>query len=639
MSQPPDTVQLGDKVFRVANPRVSRQGLAALPSTVQFGDTGRVRDLRTSAVQFSDWRGGMGERVYNLAAEGLTGFTDSDGDTRFAEALVCPPLAVSRGTLGGSTVGERDWFVEEAGALVAWPRNAPEGPQYRTATGTWAPTTFTRTDGTTFTPGGILQFARYRGRYFLAHYGGTGAGLAHSTDGITWAASPRVTAGARGVCTHDNKLYFWNVATGVVEWTQDPTSTDPNAYSQSQVPYLDPGEVVHQLVEWHSRDGKRVYLLTNQRILWMDEPSYAWHEFWDFNHLAYGEITQLHVSQRDQNLYLIFSGGQRNNDDTMLQFNGGNIPLFSPNKRGGLAPDRQFTMLRLTSNNRWMFGWGARRAGGTGTGRTFAWNEQGFHTIRRDPTLRTVGGGFDGNRLWTVYENGAVVEQEVPDADDHPARVAGRQYEAGSFPHETAWIDLGTKLLPEIALRSTVDVQSGDVRGMPAGAAVKLEYQIDRSGNWLSYSHIKTAAGLVALTDGTLTAAHPWPAVALLAGETGVSCREIKLRLTLTRGTATTASPINTGLSLESHRKPKKRYRYTLQIDAREEFGRNSPGGIREELDDIADGGLVPATFYRGSNLVRLAAADVDLAATEDAGDGTGIITVTVVDMSAEPSG
>src|SRR5207244_4596467 len=120
-----------------------------------------------------------------------------------------------------------------------------------------------------------------------------------------------------------------------------------------------------------------------------------------------------------------------------------------------------------------------------------------------------------------------------------PRQGASRRSDAtNAVTHELAWFTGGVPLLSKIVLDvTTMCVYDNgvikDAPGLPTGASIRYDYRLDGGG---------------VVTLGTITDAQTaWPAV--LPFSSPALYKKGKLYEVITRGTATSATPIRTAVS------------------------------------------------------------------------------------------
>ncbi|HEX6537482.1 MAG TPA: hypothetical protein VF041_23070 [Gemmatimonadaceae bacterium] len=626
---------------------------APFAATVNLGDSSQVSDLRTAAAHFVDWTQGLGEYEYT-ESQGLATFTTGDCDTRFQRSLVLrPDVTQLGGAIAAFTappIRVEYLGVDNTARLLAYRLGSGNAQLYNATANTWGTVNIPVLGGVPMA--GVLGFARFSNRFVALMNSAPGVSASPDATGTgSWPDQNAVLFGSLaggGMATHDDKLYVLDEQAGTgatrLKYTTRLADAGTVWTTAGDLFYLAPNETATGLVEWRDESGRAaLYAVTSQRLLRFSDDAQTWKTFYDFTPLFGSTSTVVpaaHVWRRDGNLYVSFyNSAVQDGTDTVLQFTGSTVTDVGPNRKGGMPAADRVGFTHLVGGLHWLFGWGAKRPTTTNGGRTLAMNQQqGWHTLLRDTggTTTVIGGGYGEGKLWTVFVPGTVLEQAVPDVADIPANATGRSYYSGTYAHETAWLDLGTPNLPKYALWAEVDCRDGanTTPGLPTGATVRVDIQYDGSG---SYTNL-----------GTLTSADTFPAVLPIAGGLGTKFKRAKLKLSLTRGTATTATPNVARLSLHCDRAPATRYAYVAEVDLRaSEWSRNgwsSYAGktlteLRALLEALPDGPRA-ALAYGGDDpnnpdRVALTAVKVQFDATLDPQTGEpGLYSLRLVDMS-----
>jgi hypothetical protein len=587
-------VQLVERAGEWRPVPVSRNPKIGLPPPIAIGEGASRRNYDIDEVILTDWSGGMGEDTYAAATEPRS-FQASQCDTRWPNVLVCRPLATQLGSAMADLdgIGARVTELGYANArLLAY---APEQIGYRLNGATWTAIQHAGTDITVFNHTIGLSGVFIAGQ-------ATGVQIFRSADGATWeqmAKTPMLLPDC--VCEFDQRL--WALDTFTNPTTLRNTFTAYASVDVSTVaagggtwvtgasfagPYL---EVAVKLFTWlyPPDDGRpTLWCLTTSRLLYYDyyAATPSWQEWFVFRTpqgaTAERAGSDACVSPVDNNLYVALWG-----KSMIWKFTGRTIEQISPNKRGGLpsAARLQPTVLAGHGYNFCAFA-EAHVAGGGGTGAALAVAEGGqFHHLHDHASLLTRGGGVGEQKIWVVTSSGGsgtVWELDNPDDEAVPPNATTRTYAAGALVHKTAWINGGLKNVNKRVLYAEIDALTADGEpGLDAGATVKVEI-VTRSAT---------------TTLGTLTAASTFPAVLAVAG--GIACKEWQVWLTLTRGTATTATPIIRAAKIGYRPRPKQRHTYAVRADVRDEapafttpdgkFFGNSASALRLYLDEVSD--------------------------------------------------
>lgn len=644
-----DFILLGGKRYplKTGTTVVATPSEAYAPS-ITIGDPSEQVDQRFSEVAFTSWTNGCGAYLYSDET-GVDSFTESDCDTRFQHALVCRPLLGGLGTntLPAPTAPWQILAVDLSSViLMALTRSAAAGQAvYALSGNAWTvPATLSDPSST-----GIVGHGFFAGN-FLVMRGYTGnTQLLKTTDGLNWSGvnpTGQAAGALYGIGVHDNKVYFWDSADGKVYYITTITGPVVTAATTNGLVLL-PGEVFQQFIEWRDRYGRRaLYFVTNFRLLGLDDDSLAWQHFYTLPGAFHGaQQVYAYVWPTDDNLYLsaINNTSTAYAPDGVLQLTGSTISVLSPNKQGGLAAANQMQCGPMAGNPYCLGVWGPTVPSGGGGGRAMVVNsDQGWHTFLRGGAAQPVqGGGMGNGEYWTVL-NGQLYQQDLPAQSAIPQHAVGRTYDTNACLHETAWITFGTDHITKAVLWLYVDAilpDGSETPGVPTTATILCEYQIDGSNTWV--------------TLATLNNASTWPAVVQFAGGTGVACKRIKIRLTLTRGSGSGDTPLVRDFSLHAVRQPVKRMNYRCQLDLRGErlaagdsgnyYGRTA-AQMRADLYALWKSYTPTTLQYNGEvtgsgpNLVSVT-GDVTFQEGTLAQGGPGVISLTVRDLTSPASG
>lgn len=602
------------------------------------GDPTLVSDDRLATWAWGDQRGGMGVFRYDDPAD-ITGYQDSDLDSRFQGVLVLPPLK-----------------TRLAATLTGVVTTAPVYGAFANTSGScqrllWQPgtTKVWRWDGATFTAialtgtPNVYAFEMFAGLYVL----GTSGGVFTSPDGVTW--TQRATYNVRGLCSRFNRLYSVDSG-GQVRWTTDPTLVAwPSA--SSDVIHLDPGETPVQCLQWRDRWANRVLIVVTTRKVWVYDDGdffYSIRTFWPWKNATW---PYAHVWARDDNLYLsCWPDG-----DDVLQLTLFNEDNVNPNRRGGVAATQRFAVAQLTGSIHWLYAAATSRAGQSYPGRSIAYNaEGGWSTLDRgsSSTHQVAGICYGAGVLWTIFFDGTVDSQPVPDVFDQPVNLAEGQYEQGPYYHTYGLSDFGLRDIPKNVLWVTLNAINPDLTlGTPGGSAIYCNYRAD-GGVWVALptGNPNSSSPIGLLTMLSLApSAQQWPLVLPLNAPAGARCYLFQLQVGLTRA-ATTTTPILIEASAHYLRVPLVRYGAQVRLDLSDEAAKG--WGPDRRYHGRAQGELVAAVraagraqrpvaikFGFGNLAYELAAADIRVAETLHAATGAGLFTVTLRDVSPPPSG
>jgi hypothetical protein len=573
------------------------------------------RNYDIDEVIFTGWPGGMGTDTYPPNAP-PSGFQWSRCDTRWPGVLVGRPLATKLGVT--KTLSYPYQYIHEldyTNARLLWAIGSGTDAALRLdSVGTWQ----TVVSGAN----NLAIYAVSRGLNGVMAAGddATGVnspGIFRTSDGVTWEKLAKgAIATAIWVAEFDDRVwtlsetssagpsrYIWTAysstdaytaAAGAVTWTAGNSFHGP------------PSERPTRLFPWiYPPDKGRTTLWcqTNFRLLYYDyyaaTPAWVtWHQFRPANsttvHIGWGAVWG-----KNNNLYSAIPDV----GPVVWEFTGNTITPLAPNKGGGLPAGFKVNPVFVEGNGHHLFVWGNAPATDSGSkGATLAMAEGGaFHHLLDDATRTVIGGGAGRAKLYTILQSGAnaeVYEQVVPDEDDLPQYATGRTYDAGALVHRTGWINGGLVNVNKRALYVEIDcLKDGGTVGLNTGATLKVE--------------IVTRAATTNL--GTLTDASTFPAVLEFAG--GIACKEFQVQLTLTRGTATSATPFVRAIKVGYRPRPKQRYTYTLRADVRDDcpafdtanglFRGHSASFLRQFLDEVGQRRRGPGRPAGGPELRR----------------------------------
>jgi hypothetical protein len=626
---------------------IPRTPVDATTQVVTVGDNSRRSDLRTPQVILTDQTGGMGEFEYT-EIDGVLTFTDSTCETRFPSAISLPPARTQlTGTVfSGSPVPPV--FIEHIGEgtvkVLAWAMLTGTTPNYydTAAGGSW-----NNLAGLT----NLTGFCRFGGVYVLTRSNGVNPTYT-STDGITWTARPRAKL-HYGCCAHDNKFFTFNTTDRTLDWNTDPTSA---TFTSSSPLKMLPGENVYQLFEWRDRNGKPVvYLLSNFRLFWYNEDEDAFQDFdasWAQSVLSTSFYPRAHVWGRTGDLYVNFYNVvDRSMEATAMHYSG-NRETTGPNARAGMLTASRVRLTHMIGAQNWLYAWGDTPYNLGLAGRTMALNPAGgWHTLTTGTTSAPVhGGGYARGLLWTYTTDQKVYEQAVPDVPDQPLLTASGEWSfptSGTFTHEYAFTDGGTDNMAKLALWVTVvcrdHTTTNKTRGLEANTTLKVEYLRDEDTAWTTLTTLTGALGPSSFPNN----------IAFNSGN-GVQFREIKLRLTLTSSNANN-SPMVTSVALAYRREPVVRYAYQCAIDLSDaRWGYNpqpqwnnlTAWQLRDLILSWAQPGTLVAFRYGGNTAtqtlpsgITVANAKITVGGQEDATRGTGVLSITIEDVSTPANG
>lgn len=647
---PVQLVPRGEMLQPVA---VTRQPKISLPPPIAIGEGSVRRNYDIDEWIQTDFTGGIGADTYDPAATPTSAQT-SQADQRFPHVLVSRPLATQLSS--AALLGAIGCKVVEMGyasaTLLAY---APSTRGFRWTGAAW----------TAIQNGGNNLNVYSHSRAFSGVYIGafdTQVNVFRSADGITW---DKMAKGAMAnpylVCDFDERLWaldtvvgatptrnintvyystdVYTAAAGAGTWTQGATFTCPTT------------ELPVKLFTWvdpTDRGRPTLWCLTGARLLYYDyyAATPSWKLFFQMRPpQASGAASRLgsdcNISSIDGNLYVALWRKQ-----SIWRFTGSTIEQLSPNKRGGLPESRRLQPVVIDSNGKTLLTFAQPNVfGGTGKGEALAIAEGGtFSHLYDSSTLNVVGGGVGEGKFWIVTSGGEVWECDNPDDEAAPPNATSRTYDSAANVHTTAWINGGLVNVNKRVLYAELDcIKADGTPGLDTGATLKVE--------------IITRTATTNL--GTLTASDSFPAVLAVSG--GISCKEWRVRLTLTRGTDTKHTVILRALKIGFRPRPKQRYTYAFRADLRDEapafqtpdgkFRGYTAAKLREiawELSDNDDSGqddpLVALSFGgRGNSLhpryTSVAQAEVLVQGQEDPHKGDGLYLFSFSELSAPTSG
>lgn len=561
------------------------------------------RNYDIDEVIFTSWQGGMGEDTY-AAASIPTSFQTSRCDTRRPGTLTCRPLATQvGGTISGfANVGAR--VVElDTNRLLLYAQLNNYGYYFNGAS--WSRWQAAAVDLTNpwdhvQSQNGIFVLTVYSGAF--GQVLGT-PGVYRSTDGSSWTLMAQPAGNAQLLAEFDERI--WTVASENIgaAVTSHTTYSSVDLYSAAggggtwvagNVIVTARGEIMTRLFTWvYPPDKGRdtLWLQTNCRLLYYDyyAATPSW-KTWFRMHPPRGSVTlpgrtYAHAWQKNNNLYASFD----QDGEWLREFTGNTITPLKPNKRGAMPAGTRLQPCGMAGTDGFLYLWGTTPDGDAASlGALVALAEGGaFHHIYDSTTKTVIGGGLGQSKLYTVVTTGGNAEvwsQDNTDEETLPqhATAGSRTYDSLALVHKSAWIHGGLANVNKRVLYVEVDCLKADgTVGLDTGATVKVE--------------IVTRAATTSL--GTLTDASTFPAVLAFSG--GLACKEFQVWVTLTRGTATSATPIVRAIKLGYRPRPKQRYTYTLRADVRDDcpafqtanglFRGHSASYLRQFLDEVSD--------------------------------------------------
>jgi hypothetical protein len=659
-----EVVYVGGRPYAtVAGAPVQPRGQVPYPTPIQQGDPTQVTNNLVAAETVTTQVGGMGADSYTESGgeTPLTAHTVSDAMTLYGP-VTCRHLPTQLGTLPGSPLTGR-WHAEYVGLTnclwLAWQWGA--GHVYRWTGAAWVDITTTypamQCGGTLTRMGGALVLG----------CGSLVAGtesVQYSSDGIAWFTSGNLASYVigRGVAAHNGLLYALASFGQPPNWLSVVASTSYQNFAAARViGVAQQGTIDYQahhgveLREWRDGDGNRaLWVVTNQALYLLDDTTGTFQRVRDIRNYGGSSTTltpHLCVWESDDNAYLtLYDPSGDGGRDQVIQFTGGSRLNVGPTRPGryGLRDADKFRFSHLVGGaDGFLVGFGQERSGTANTGRAVALRGDGWHTTYRDLTAvgKVRGGGWGGGLLATILSDGRVFQTDLADDLTPPQYASGRSYDAAAVTHELAWFTGGVPLLSKIVLDvTTMCVYDNgtikDAPGLPTGATLEYQYRLD-------------GGGVVSL--GTITSAQTaWPAV--LAFSSPALYKKGKLYEVLTRGAATTATPIRTAVSWHWQRRERQKFDYTVRVDlnyrggGREWLGRTAAQQRAELLalanPNTAAGQTGVTTFSYGGgpdgtgpNATTVAQARVEVAPVEDPVTGRGEMLVVLRDVTPDPSG
>lgn len=623
----------GERYDAVEGTMIYASPQTAFEGGVVLGDSSRRTDRRTVNVVLADTTEGLGTDEY-VESQGLTTYTIAECETRFGKPIARPakesfgaiPYSVMDGPVHIEYVGRTNCI------LVAW---FPGGHAMR-----WTGSAWVFLESSTKT--GYTSFIRFANRYVMTRPPG-GQGILVSYDGVTWTEDPaRSTAGIAethiGSVIHDNKLYTYFADHGTIAYNI-PTGSQAELKETEKL-NLQPNERVVQLVEWQYDNTATVYIVTNQRILWLDDLTDTLHAYLDLT--AYIDPTGYSLpwltAHSDDNAYLTLfvpnAGGPYSASVIQLSPNQYDSNA-GPDSRGGIPYSDQFDVLFCVSGLNWLWAFayghldpitGVLQSGG----RTLARGPNGgWHTMFNEASNSVLGGGVGNGVLYTVMASGAVYGQRSHVDTRRIPAVRGNIGAYDTVPQRIvyAWTDLGIE--EAITIRD-VEIDARILRspGIPTGSTVDVHYATDGNLNWTYL------AGLTAL--------NLFPQRIPLNGGAGIVCMEFRVKLTIT-ATATT-TPVIDKVVIHGLPSPDVRQVYSGQIDLRG-AETDTPNGrrratLRAKLDALAkQKSFVTLAYGYGSWRRTAQSVRVSVTGREDPALGEGVYTFTAYDYSVAPSG
>lgn len=651
-----------------AMPIVRTPKLAFPPPLVITGPTGGQfrRNYDIDEVVITDWSSGMGEETYPPNEE-VRSYQYGQCDSRWPNVLVSRPLAVQLGsnTASMDLTTARVIELNYTNATLLWyavdygPSASPNNNAYRYTGSAWTKIQHSGVD--------IANVRSHAvGMSGVIIEGDTGGGAGQrayrSTDGVTWVRTASAGAGSMVLCMFDSRVWVVGfLSSGLTKYSTDfwTAAADSNTWTSGATVGLATGEYPNKLFVWTDPQGSgrpTLWLMTNCRLLSYDyyAATPSWQEFFMFQtpqeaaaysptYMKGGDAV---VSPRDGNLYATVYGRE-----WIWEFTGSAVLRHSWNKRHGMTSGTRLTPYTLAANESGLYLFCGGHPGDSASkgAALFMDDAKNFHPLYDQATNEVYGGGVGTHDLWVVTPsttNGQVWHLENPDVLSVPPRVTGRTFDSADNITYSAWIHCNLKNVNKRLLYFEVDcLKADETKGLDSGATVKIAYRGRGSASWT--------------TTTTITDASTFPNVIEVTG--GWSFKEMQVRITLTRGSATSATPILRALKIGFRVRPKQRYTYAVPIDLRDDapafqtadglyrgYTASKLRGILDELGDNDDSGaddtLVGLAYGGNGNSTHprrrsVAQCEVLVQAQEGAQSGDGRYMLMFNDVSAPSSG
>lgn len=629
---------------------ISRQPMNPFSPAVQRGNAQEVLDQRMNVVVWDDFTGGMGERRQD-PNKGLTNFYTSGLNTRRAGAVTLPTASSAYCALASTVPAPAhiEYLPDLGGGhqgVLIWTETANKAwTNDNTAGGGGA--AVTTIAGATDV---IRAFARFNGRYYLSFLT---AGVAHckwSTDGVTWnnvTGDPPLT----GLCVHDNALFsFNNTDKRLYKSTDGLTFT---AYSSavgaagSGVVTFETGEVFRQICPWTlpSGQGETIYLLTNRRVIVLEEETGYWHDYFtDFP--VDGTYAWMHPWRRTQLLYVTFYHPTNPDQSIVLVNSGGTTDEVGPRKKGYLPENWLHSIGFVQGNIHELFacGTGGSYGGVYSPGSIMSMNEQGgWHTVVDgrvavgNPDF-IAGFGYYGGNLYWVQSNGFVYRLPNPDLVETLPRTSTTYYPWNfTYSLNSSETDGGLRNVWKIGAYFLVNTYKADGSpGIPANTQMQLWVRAD-GGAWQA---------LPLLTSGST-----WPAIQVLpagVAQTGLPFKRLQWQLDMKATAFGTTTPALDSIALYYTLWLEQFYSYQYNIDFRDEtwhpWGESGFQGYNREflqalLETISQQkGYTQFRLGAGPWAKTLVATDMLLTHRLTPGNNGAITTVSLRDLTAPTS-
>lgn len=652
--------ELREGTFRAVP--VARDQKIAFPQPIAIAgpEGGEVRrNYDIDEVVITDWTGGMGEDTHGAGE--IRTYQYSQCDARWPGLLTNRPQSPQVGaTLGMIGTPQEITELGYTNAQLLWTRGGGIPSQRLDAADTWQDIQAAGNDVN------LTRVIVGLNGAMGAGYDTASNGFFRTADGVTWekmatgaitiptllvefdnrifaihGASAGAGASARVNWTIYQSVDLWTAAAGAGTWTAG------NSFVGSG------NESVHDLLVWRYPPDKSkttLWALTNARLLYYDyyaaTPTWVtWHTFRPPVVNLTSWIAQATVWGKNDNLYVVnpYVGPY------VWEFTGSTITPYSPNKRGGLPSIETLQPILLRGNGAFLYVF-CYPLDPSGEGALLAMAEGGAfsHLLSVDADM-IAGGGVGDETLYTISSiggNSRVWAQHNPPEMVLPQHSSSRLYTTLANGHVSGWLRMGLANTNKRLLYFEVDcIKTDGTAGLNTGATLQVEYRGRSSTSWTS--------------AGTLTSASTFPAVLAIAG--GWTFKEMQFRLTLTRGTDTTAAVFLRALKIGFRLRPKARYRYGARVDLRDDapafrtpdkkYHGRTASKLRELLDELGDNDdsglddtLVGLAYGGHGNLLhprRRSASQCEVVVTgqESPDGGDGLYFLQFNDVSAPSSG
>jgi hypothetical protein len=637
------------------------------------GNTVAVVSQRHASEVWDDLTGGLGFRDDE---PGTHQYASGNLDVRVPSAWTVPPLAGGAGTGGAAAlpytaadVPVRATYVSDDTGLYCFiaysDKNSTGTGRYRRIIGSAVATV-----GIPDTDVCRAEVVQWSSSWWTLTRNNVGRNVLWQSTGAPNALAFTNVYSANtnqryGLVSFDDKLISYNATTNAFEqW--DAVGLTWIAYVGGYVP-LPGNELPQQLFVWSDKSGSKdaLYTLTNKRLLVYDDEGQQWEPLYYFSDLFQGGNSRAEVNRRDNSLVVAVMpaiGGTllAQPAGTMLLFTPGTVDNIPINKGYGFpavadfgfgnnttAPVTAFVAM-LESSIHWLYAF--CYAPSPYCGGVYAFNEFGGWTQVFDPavinaTHPLVGGGYGGNLLLTVSDDGKYWLTRIPDMQlDHPqgtydsqAAGSGHDYFVRSgriFNKQKNVKKLGSHV--EVTFKQPIPL------GQFSAGTVYLKW---RYFNESGLSAWQTSALFTSGTQRMSVNLHDG------FGSNGIQYYYMEWELHMYMPTATAVPPVAESLVLYYTYFQTNKYAYSMNIDlTTETWAEFYPDGTfhgktREYLqtrllalpDYMSYHTFTYSQLYFTETVGR---ADLSLARRESSDDASGVYSLTVRDLEMDaPSG